>query len=403
MRILVISAAFPPMQVGEADHTLHLCQHLAGCGADLHVLTTKTNGATNGLPFTLHPIMSEWSWSELPRLARCVRRCSPDAVLLIYIDCIYDDHPMITFTPTIVRTMLPPVRFVTTFENPIGRPPRRLPVHTRILRRFMARVVGKKDVNYRFGTLLRDSHRIIVLSERHRNALANVWSGIGRKCELIPPPPLMRMSHEMNPRAREEVRHKLGVKPEDFVLAYIGRIYPKKGVETLLKALQIASTHTNNVQLIVIGGGVDEKVSTRISYVQDLHESCKTLGIEDRVRWTGEYAAGTDEASVYLRAADACVLPFDHGVQLNNSSLAAAAAHGLPLITTQGNELEAVFVHEENVFLCQPKSPEMLADAITRVKNEPVLRERLCIGARKLADEWYSWSKAIERILSTFS
>ena len=45
--------------------------------------------------------------------------------------------------------------------------------------------------------------------------------------------------------------------------------------------------------------------------------------------------------TLYLCAADICVLPFNVGVRLNNSSFAAAAAHGLPIVTTRGEMLES--------------------------------------------------------------
>jgi hypothetical protein len=51
MKVLIISAAFPPMQAGEADHALHLCQHLAARGLDTHVLTTKKHVVTSGVVY----------------------------------------------------------------------------------------------------------------------------------------------------------------------------------------------------------------------------------------------------------------------------------------------------------------------------------------------------------------
>jgi len=59
------------------------------------------------------------------------------------------------------------------------------------------------------------------------------------------------------------------------------------------------------------------------------------------------------------------VLPFDFGVTLNNSSLAAACAHGLPVIGTEticgrDEELE----HGKNIYLCRPQDPEMLRKQI---------------------------------------
>jgi hypothetical protein len=35
MKVLVISAAFPPMRAGEAEHTIHLCRHLSENGTNV--------------------------------------------------------------------------------------------------------------------------------------------------------------------------------------------------------------------------------------------------------------------------------------------------------------------------------------------------------------------------------
>ena len=76
----MISAAFPPVQAGEADHAMHLCQRLAERGFDIHLLTTKRDMKTGSVPFKVYPVMPHWLWPDLPRLARFLKNCSPDAV-----------------------------------------------------------------------------------------------------------------------------------------------------------------------------------------------------------------------------------------------------------------------------------------------------------------------------------
>jgi glycosyltransferase involved in cell wall biosynthesis len=85
---------------------------------------------------------------------------------------------------------------------------------------------------------------------------------------------------------------------------------------------------------------------------------------------------------------------------MNNSSLAAAAASGLPIVATRGPHLEAPFVDGYNTFLCPPKDPVALAKAIETVMNDPALQKRLSDGALELASEWYSWDRAIDRLMS---
>jgi len=310
---------------------------------------------------------------------------------------------MITFAPIISKRLLPHVPFVTRFESALSAAaPGRTSLLSRAVRKGIVQWAGVENVSYNFGTLLRDSDRIVVLCEGHRAILSKQLSGLMNKSVLSPPPPNMLICPENNGAAREYGRRALGVKGNDFVIAYLGYIYPRKGVETLLRAFQIVSRRRNNVRLVVIGGKIDMEFPNRPSYVQEMYQLSIDLRIDDKVTWAGEYKWDEYEASVYLHAADACVLPFDDGVQLNNSSFSSVAAHALPIITTQGEMLEAPFVDRENVFLCPPRNPRAVADAITLLMDNPDLCRRLRTGARNLAQEWFSWEKAIDCTMATF-
>src|SRR5262249_1266448 len=105
----------------------------------------------------------------------------------------------------------------------------------------------------------------------------------------------------------------------------------------------------------------------------------------------------------YLRAADACVLPFDQGMFLNNSTFAAAVTHGLPVVTTRGDSVEAPFRDGVNVMLCPPKDPAALATALEKMAPDEGLRGRIRGGALRLAGECFSWDRVIERTLHVFN
>jgi glycosyltransferase involved in cell wall biosynthesis len=195
-------------------------------------------------------------------------------------------------------------------------------------------------------------------------------------------------------------RQALGADPADFLVSYIGYLYPGKGIETLLRALKLLTTQRPQVRLAIIGGSIARVFEDQPDYLATLRALASDLGIADRVVWTGDYRWDSDEASTFLRASDACVLPFDGGVHLNNSSFASATAHDLPVITTRGTLLEPQFVHGKNVFLCQPKSPTELATAITTVVDDPSLRRTLSDGSQHLARQWYSWGTAVDKTLA---
>ena len=399
MKVLVISGAFPPMRVGEAEHVFHLCQRLAGCGLDVHVLTAKKNQNPAGqFPFQVHPVINDWSWPDLLRLAMFIRRCSPDAVLLIYTGWIYNHRPMITFAPHVSKVLLPKVPFITQFEA-VDKVFIEQPGHlARAFRKEGKIWAGKKTVDPYYGTLLRDSDRIIVLTDRYRAALAEHFPGINGKSVLIPPPPILHMAPENGRNPRQQGREALGFSRDDFVITYFGLLLPNKGIETLLSAFHNLSRRRSNAKLLMIGGTVKEPPHPP-DYAEQLAAMAQQLGIDDKITWIRDYPSDSTEASLYLRAADACALPFDDGVVLNRSSFAAAAAHGLPIVTTRGRNLESVFVDRKNVLLCPPKDPAALTAALDLLISNIELRQQLRAGALDLAGEWFSWDKAVARTM----
>lgn len=402
MKVLLISGVFPPAPFAEANHAMHLADALAQHGVEVHVLTTR-GALTEGFPFRVHAVMPGWTWADLPRFTRFMKQCAPDAILMLYISFMYEDHPMANFAPTLAKAVLPGVPFVTQFENILGVPAHRLPAVTRIVRRIAKQWAGPANVDSEFGTLLRDSDRIIVLSGRIEQTIARNYPPVLAKSVFIPPPPLIPMATEEPPVARAAGRAALQVGPDTFTLLFYGYLYRDKGVETLLRAFQLVRTRHPDVRLVIAGGIPAHLYEQRVAYVKELEELAATLDIQADVTWTGEIGWDDPAASRYMHAADAFVLPFDYGVSMNNSTFAAGAAHGLPIISTTGPVLEAQFVHGDNLLLCPPFDPEALAGAIESLIQQPELRARLASGALTMRKEWFSWDRAIERTLAALT
>lgn len=403
MKLVFISAAFPPMRAGEADHAYHQCRYLAKKGMDVHVLTSEANQWTQDVPFAVHPIMRDWSWRDVPRLMRFITRSRPDAVLLFYIGWVYHEHPMITFAATICRSLLKGKRFVSMLAYPSGSNPGRCSQLSRAVRKLVQAWASPMDSSYEFGTLLRDSDRIIVMSHGHCTMLTDHYANIEKKSVLVPPPPLLTMTTAVDDEARAATRAKLRLSPSDFAIVYFGFIYPPKGVETVIHAFHRVSRRYPQARLVLVGGVIAREFPGRPRFAEEMRELPKQLGIDEKVIWTGEYETDSDEASRYLYAVDACVFAHDLGVAMNNSSFAACAAHGLPVVATRGATLDEQFVEGSNVLLCPPKDADAMAAGLGRLIDEPVLRQRLREGSRKLAAEWFSWDHATDRIVETLT
>jgi glycosyltransferase involved in cell wall biosynthesis len=239
-----------------------------------------------------------------------------------------------------------------------------------------------------------------VLSDYHRLLLSDIDKDIVDKSVLIPPPANMRMSED-NEESRIRGRQMLGVSSGDFLIVYLGYVHAGKGLESLLTAFQRVASSRPNARLAIVGGTIDPLSKNAPSYLAEIRAYSKELGIDDDVRWTGSYSWDDERASLYLRAADVCVLPFAKGVHLNNSSFASAISHGLPTITTRPQVADVPIKHAENVLLCSPGKADEIESAIRKLMDSPAHREKLRLGAARLAREWFSWDSAVDRTLET--
>ena len=380
------------MRAPESGHALFLCEHLARAGAEVHLLTSKANVFNGPLPsgVMVHSVMDNWGWKQLIKLLYFIRSNRFDTILLIYIDWIYQCHPMMTFLPTFARRLSRARSVVTQFENESGLSgmPSNGRVRDRLMRALIAWLVGRKDVHPIYGTLLRDSSQIIALSARHLDAFAMAHSGVRAKAEIIPAPSFVRIPNEDAGSARRRGREVLGLQEHEIAIIYYGFLYPLKGVETLITAF---GQLPGNTRLLVVGGTEDEV------YARSLRELSHKAGRADHILWIGH--CDDEKSSLYLYTADICVLPFNVGVRLNNSSFAAAAAHSLPIVTTRGEMLEEPFIDGENVRLCPPKDPAALTEAINELIRSPELRSRLRSGVHRLMEQCFASDRIVRSTL----
>ena len=311
---------------------------------------------------------------------------------------------MITFLPTLCRRMFKGLPCVTQFEAVEGGVRgRSWPV--RMLRGGIAWLSGGR-VHPFLGTLLSDSTQIIALSSTHRDRLVEAYPPASDRITILPPPPLIRQSQEDPEVTRRRLRGQWGVTDEDFVFMYWGFIYPGKGIETLLHAFRSVREAIPSARLVLVGGDLEVPFGRMTSgnYARMVRSLPDKLGLGDSVIWTGGFDWDSDAGSQYLFAGDACVLPLDWGITLNNSALAAATTHGLPVIGTEVVDApDEALEHGRNVYLCPPRDAAALADAMRHLAEDAVFRERLRRGSRSLAAAWHSWPTMTERLAAVLA
>jgi polysaccharide biosynthesis protein PslF len=397
MKLLLISV-YPPFRAPEANHALHLSENLARAGMEVHVLCQEGSTSATHPKITLHPLMKNWSFNEISQVKKAIHLSQPDAVLLLYLGWIYGQSVMVTALPSIVARTKPGLPFITQFEA-IESPNIKQPALAAMTRKLL-RFITKGRFHKQYGTLLSESNIVISLSNPHREQLAKEYPGLTDKSIVLPPPPLIRVSQEDPLITRRKIRAKLDMDDDQFVFMFWGHIYPGKGLETLLIAFELVHREIPAARLMIVGGSLSVSSATESSaYYRMVRDLPGKLGIEDRVSWTGAFEWDSEKGSEFLRAADACILPFDWGVTLNNSTLAAAATHGLPIIATRTRgSPDPELKHGQDVYFCSPKDAAVLADAMKQLMQDPAFLEKLRNGSRQLAGKWHNWPSVAAKL-----
>jgi glycogen(starch) synthase len=151
--------------------------------------------------------------------------------------------------------------------------------------------------------------------------------------------------------------------PWGWRLLYVGRIDPRKGIDTAIEALPRL---TGDASLTVLGGG-DEQ------HLEELHGLVVRLGIDGRVKF--DQRPRDDVPQAYADS-DAVVFPVRWEEPFGLVPLEAMAV-GRPVVATGTGGSAEYLRHEENCLIFERDDPDGLATALARLASDEALRRRL--------------------------
>jgi D-inositol-3-phosphate glycosyltransferase len=216
------------------------------------------------------------------------------------------------------------------------------------------------------------------------------------KITIIPPGVDLQMFHPHEP---EDAKLRIGVKPCDHMILFVGRIEPLKGIDTLLRAMAILAYEcpawSKDLCLAIIGGDPNRTENEEMERLKTVRAE---LGITDLVTFLG--AHDQDRLHHYYSAAEMVIMP-SHYESFGMVALEAMAC-GTPVIASEVGGL-AHLVRDGRTGLHVPNGdPVALAKAIARLAQDSDLRERMARMAHLYAQQ-YSWECIADRVLVLYS
>jgi glycosyltransferase involved in cell wall biosynthesis len=171
----------------------------------------------------------------------------------------------------------------------------------------------------------------------------------------------------------DDVRRSLGAEPRDRLIGTVGRLHPRKDIETFLRALAAVAGARPEVRGVVVGVA---EAPVELEYRQSLDALVQELGLDGRVTFAG---ARRDIPAV-MAALDVFVLSSRH--EGFGRVVAEAMAAARPMVVTDEGALPELVASGRYGLVARPGDAADFAAKVTQLVAEP--REAAAMAARAL-------------------
>jgi polysaccharide biosynthesis protein PslF len=395
IQVTFIAGSYQPNRCGVADYTAKLRQALSHYQVRSQVLTSITAAQTTA-DSTVLGAVHNWRLADLLPLVRTVRSTPTDILHIQHAAGSYGFQRPIFLLPLLLRLAGYNRPIITTAHEygwwewqPSGIPPQWLE-----WLKTWGQARGWWDRED--GFLLTESKAILTTNANIATIIGDRLPHLRDRTFYVPIGANVEVFPIERAIARQQLRQQLGWAEDTQIITFFGFLHPVKGLETLLPAFQKVVSHIPQARLLLIGGVESLALPSADAsrYWHQLHEQVAQLKLEQQVHFTGYVEAKT--ASHYLAGTDIGVLPFNHGITLKSGSLLTLFAHGLPVVATQKDQLDAELNNPELIHLIPPKDSEALAQALLKFLQNSDYRDRLSHNARPFAQQ-FDWTAIAQK------
>ena len=245
-----------------------------------------------------------------------------------------------------------------------------------------ARIDAERDI-------AREADRIVVASRDEQELLVRHYGADAGHIAVVPCGVNLDL---FQPIDKEDAREQLGLRDDDRILLFVGRIEPLKGVDILLGAAAQVEAESDCFVLII--GGDSAAQDGEMAHLRLL---ASELGISERVNFLG--AVDHEKLPLFYSAADVCVVPSFY----ESFGLVAleAMACGTPVVASRVGGLTATVRDGETGYLIPWRCPEPFAERIELLLGNEELRRAFGRTARE-AVERFRWANVAEQVIGVY-
>ncbi len=245
--------------------------------------------------------------------------------------------------------------------------------------RIMKRSMLKKLYNWVWGySILKTASKAFALTKMELDEHKEM--GVGEdKIEIVPNG--IDLSEYEAPPRRGEFRKKYGIKDDEKIVLYLGRIHEIKGIDLLVNAFAEIVEELDNVKLIIVGP--DD------GFLSILKRQIEGLKIGNKILFTGPIY-GRDKLEAYVDA-DVYVLPSVY--ETFPTTVLEAWACGTPVIITDRCGIADIVDGRAGCVVEYDK--DQMRNAIIKILSDEELRRGFREEGRKLVKNEFGWEGVV--------
>lgn len=183
-----------------------------------------------------------------------------------------------------------------------------------------------------------------------------------------------------------KTREKLGIKEDDFVILFVGRVAQEKNIELLLSAMKGLKNTSNKIKLLIVGDGPDLEKYKEYTTKNDLEENIVFAG---KVPW--------DKINEYYIISD--VFATASHTETQGLTVIEAMAASLPVIAINDEAFTGTVINNLNGLIFRNRRE--YKKQIIKIFEDKSLRQKLSSQAR-LSAETHSSKYFAEQILDVY-
>ncbi len=187
-----------------------------------------------------------------------------------------------------------------------------------------------------------------------------------------------------------KLREKYKKHDNSVNLLSMARLIPERRYDLVLRAFAKIRSQKNNIFLRILGDG---------PVFKQLKSLAEELNISDSVQFTGRIRHS--EIFKYIAASDVYISATT--VETHGSSIAEAAAFGLPIVVTRVGFPAQLVINGVTGFVVEPNDESQLAEAIGKMADDGELRRNAGDAMRKRIDELgISWPMCADKTMEVY-